>query len=511
MKRALIPLLAAVALLLPTWVAAQHSVEDNAVSAIDPVLVRQGDFAILLVEALGLGEVESEQEAEDRLNAAGIAPDDGWIIDYPITPDILAELALAIGEAADTGRIGISRDEAIETLQDLAAELGLSIPGELGPRYTERYVYDSVGDCSGTTIRQYYNNYGPPVMTYCRPPYDFDYLYGWRPYGSWWQGHYYPGYYLLHRFHLVIHVDSKRPHHRRHPVNPQAKSKLQHKKTGPHAGVRHLSNRNKPGKERARHRRDHAAKRTGERQQLRQRDFPAKQDLPGERRLVEKGTTRGAQKNEHYRANRPLTGRPQVAPDAAPGQRNAHNRNPVRNGNRGNSPDKFRFTERQRMHPEKPRVATKSAKTGRQNQFANPPGAKRPATTKSILKRNQLGSGRRQPDVLSSRRSATLSERSAQQRRRALGRPASAGGQNIRPLTGTVKKQPHRSVRKHPQGNRAVTTGRAKNNHQRPTRIKSRRSDNGSMALQTQTRARPSTKAQRQGAGRLSGERTSKK
>ncbi|MCW8904338.1 hypothetical protein, partial [Sedimenticola sp.] len=503
--RALIPLLAAVALLLPTWVAAQHAVEDNTVSAIDPVLVRQGDFAILLLEALSLGEVDTEEEATRRLGAIDIAPDEGWIADYPVTPEILAELALTIGDAADTGKIGLNRDKAMETLQALAAELGLYIPDEFSPRYARRYLLDDAYDCSGSTIRHYYDNYGPPVMSYCRPPYDYDYLYDWRPYGSWWHGHYYPGYYLLHRFHLVIHVDSKRPHHRRHLVKPQAKSRLRHEKTGPHAGVRHLSNRNKPGKEWATHRRDHAAKRTGERQQLRQRDYPAKQDLRSKRRLVEKGTTRELQTNQHHRANRAITGRPRAAPDAAPGQRNTHNRN------RGNSPDKFRFTEQQRMHPEKPRVAAKSAKTGRQNLFANPPGAKRPATTKSIPKRNQLGSGRRQPDVLSSRRSATLSERSTQQRRHALGRPVSPGRQNIRPLTGTVKKQPLRSVRKHPQGNRAVTTGRAKKNHQHPTRIKSRRSDNGSMALQTQTRARPSTKAQRQGAGRLSGERTSKK
>ncbi|MBI5100452.1 MAG: hypothetical protein HZB33_01255, partial [Nitrospirae bacterium] len=55
-------------------------------------LIREGAFALKLAEALGLGHPESEVEAESMLGAAGVAPRNGWIADYPVTPDIIGEL-----------------------------------------------------------------------------------------------------------------------------------------------------------------------------------------------------------------------------------------------------------------------------------------------------------------------------------------------------------------------------------------------------------------------------------
>jgi len=89
----------------------------------EPSLVREGYFAMELAEVLKIEEVESEAEAESRLASLGIAPKSGWIADYPLTPNIIGELQRAVGEAADSGKIAMNREEAIGAFQDLIASL----------------------------------------------------------------------------------------------------------------------------------------------------------------------------------------------------------------------------------------------------------------------------------------------------------------------------------------------------------------------------------------------------
>ena len=86
-------------------------------------LVREGYFAMELAEVLKIGEVKSEAEAESRLASLGIVPKNGWIADYPLTPNIIGELQNAVGEAADSGKIAMNREEAIKAFQDLIASL----------------------------------------------------------------------------------------------------------------------------------------------------------------------------------------------------------------------------------------------------------------------------------------------------------------------------------------------------------------------------------------------------
>ncbi len=85
--------------------------------------VGEGDFAIGLAGVLKVGEVKSEAEAASKLASVGIAPKKGWIADYPMTADIIGELRNAIGEAADSGKIGMNREEAIRAFQDLIASI----------------------------------------------------------------------------------------------------------------------------------------------------------------------------------------------------------------------------------------------------------------------------------------------------------------------------------------------------------------------------------------------------
>jgi len=86
-------------------------------------LVREGFFAMELAEELKLGEVKSEAEAESKLASVGVLPKSGWIADYPLTPNVIAELEEAIGEAADSGKLAMKRDEAIKVFQDLIVNI----------------------------------------------------------------------------------------------------------------------------------------------------------------------------------------------------------------------------------------------------------------------------------------------------------------------------------------------------------------------------------------------------
>jgi hypothetical protein len=83
------------------------------------VLIREGNFAIKLVEVLKLGTAKNEAEAESMLASAGIAPKNGWIADYPLTPDIVGEVRNAIGVALDSGKLAINKDEALMAVQVL--------------------------------------------------------------------------------------------------------------------------------------------------------------------------------------------------------------------------------------------------------------------------------------------------------------------------------------------------------------------------------------------------------
>lgn len=89
-------------------------------------LIREGDFAIKLAEVLKIGRAKSDAEAESMLASLDIAPKNGWIADYPVTPNVIGELQNAVGGAVDSGKLRIRKNEAITALQNLAAQQGLN-------------------------------------------------------------------------------------------------------------------------------------------------------------------------------------------------------------------------------------------------------------------------------------------------------------------------------------------------------------------------------------------------
>ena len=172
-------------------------------------LVSEGEFAVSLGSALGLVTTEDEVEAESRLGESGIAPRNGWIADYPVTPDIFMELQKAVGDAADAGKISVSKGEALKRLSDVSNEFGLPVRP-----YTAEATYEPTAvSCQNypnpVAINTTYTSEGPPVVTYYCPPPDYYYMYSWVPAPFWWSDLWFPGFFILNDFHRVIH------HHRR--------------------------------------------------------------------------------------------------------------------------------------------------------------------------------------------------------------------------------------------------------------------------------------------------------
>ncbi len=172
---------------------------------VSQTLVREGDFAIKLAESLKMGKPQGEAEAESMLASAGIAPKNGWIADYPLTPDIIGELEEAVGEAADAKQLSMPKNEALKALRTTAVEFELPIVAEVPEGYTESPPPTTPEYTEPNVVDNYYNAEGPPVITYYPPPWDYYYMYAWVPSPFWWSGFYFPGFFILHDFHRVHH------------------------------------------------------------------------------------------------------------------------------------------------------------------------------------------------------------------------------------------------------------------------------------------------------------------
>lgn len=164
-------------------------------------LVPEGDWALKLVHALKLRTANNEGEAEGMLSSVGIAPKNGWIADYPMTPIIIGELQSAVANAADARKLLMGKDDVLKIFQDLTTEFGLAVvPGSSGS-YAENQTQPNP-----TIIKNYYYEEGPPVVTYYPPPWDYYYMYDWVPYPFWWGGFFFSGFFCLHDFHRVVFV-----------------------------------------------------------------------------------------------------------------------------------------------------------------------------------------------------------------------------------------------------------------------------------------------------------------
>jgi hypothetical protein len=195
------------------WVSAAANAQPDQTAKTPPVsqpLVREGDFAVKLVEGLKIGTAKDEAEAESMLASYGIAPRNGWIADYPMTPDIIGELETATAEAADSKRLPMARDEAVKVFQKVAFDAGLPITVDTSGQYAEAPPPTSPQYADSGVVDNYYYREGPPVVTYYPPPWDYAYMYSWVPSPFFFTGYFFPGFFILHDFHKVIIIDRRR-------------------------------------------------------------------------------------------------------------------------------------------------------------------------------------------------------------------------------------------------------------------------------------------------------------
>lgn len=136
-------------------------------------------------------------------------PKNGWIADYPVTPDIIGELYKAVRDAAASNKIPLSVEVALQRLNDVMVQAGLSIETpSAGKSYTAQApgVQEPPGS---TVINNYYQNEGPPTVTYYTPPPDYYYMYGWVPFPFWSAGLWFPGFFILNDFHRTVFIDNR--------------------------------------------------------------------------------------------------------------------------------------------------------------------------------------------------------------------------------------------------------------------------------------------------------------
>jgi hypothetical protein len=206
MKKWLSVMLTAVLLLYPfAGFAQDYGPQTSQRQQAPPVaqtLVREGDFAIKLAAELDLGNPANEALAEDMLARAGVSPLNGWISDYPMTPEIIGQLGDSITAAAGEGKLPMTAGEATKGLYSLASKMNLPTPAGSGSGTMPE------APSNPTVVNNYYYDQGPPVVSYYPPPADYVYLYDWVPYPVFWFGFWFPGFYICHNFTTTVIVSN---------------------------------------------------------------------------------------------------------------------------------------------------------------------------------------------------------------------------------------------------------------------------------------------------------------
>jgi len=205
-KRIIICIVSLLLILLPAVAFGQTDLVKSVPPPISQPIVSEGMLAVSLAASLGVESTDDEIAAESALGDMGIAPANGWIADYPVTPDIIAEVSQSIIAAVDEGQVAINRDEALRRFSATIASLGLTVRPYAG---TETGVSKPVS-CDNypnpAMVSTAYTSDGPPVVTYYCPPPDYYDLYAWVPYPFWWSEFWFPGFFILRDFHRHVHV-----------------------------------------------------------------------------------------------------------------------------------------------------------------------------------------------------------------------------------------------------------------------------------------------------------------
>src|SRR6185369_8470195 len=206
----IIPMLMGMLLLaMPLMAAAEGEYANSGQPPIGQPLIREGDFAVRLAQALSLGTSHDEIEAENQLSAAAIAPKNGWIADYPVTPDIIGELNKAVSDAVSSGKVQLSVEAALQKFNEVKSQSGLPVETQAGTKPQNAEQQGPPSYPNSTVINNYYQTEGPPAVTYYAPPPDYFYLYAWVPFPFWSVNVWFPGFFILHDFHRTVFIDNR--------------------------------------------------------------------------------------------------------------------------------------------------------------------------------------------------------------------------------------------------------------------------------------------------------------
>ena len=199
MKRVLVILVAA-GLVLNTLYRLEASAQSSTSGRppIEQPLVSEGEFAVELATALNLTSSKDEAAAEDALDSIGITPRNGWISDYPMTPEIIAEVRESTARSASSGSLSISEADAARPVDNVSIAMNLQI--EVAGENTLMIEFKPNTGQAPRPPRRFPNMKRPqvlrytmtstdlPVVSYYPPPSNYGYLYAWVPWPFWWEG-----------------------------------------------------------------------------------------------------------------------------------------------------------------------------------------------------------------------------------------------------------------------------------------------------------------------------------
>jgi hypothetical protein len=208
-KRIIICSVSVLLSVLPTAALSQTVADKSVPPPISQPMASEGMLAVSLATALGVDSTGDEISAESRLGDLGIAPVNGWIADYPVTPDIVAEVRQALVQAVDEGNLAIGTDEALKRYSDTIAGLGLTVRPYSGSEAPASKPVSCDTYPNPAVVSSTYSAEGPPVVTYYCPPPDYYSLYAWVPYPFWWSDFWFPGFFILRDFHRHVHAHNR--------------------------------------------------------------------------------------------------------------------------------------------------------------------------------------------------------------------------------------------------------------------------------------------------------------
>ena len=119
--------------LVASLVLAQHTAAVNNKRSpfgpppIEQPLVREGEFAAELATAFNLTSSHDEAAGESYLASINIMPRNGWIADYPMTPDIIAEVRDSAAISASSGNLQISETDAAGIVDNVSIAMNLPV------------------------------------------------------------------------------------------------------------------------------------------------------------------------------------------------------------------------------------------------------------------------------------------------------------------------------------------------------------------------------------------------